>query len=219
MKVCTDTLLFGASLPIMGGESVIDIGAGTGILSLMAIQQGAGHATAVELTPEAASDCRENFLNSPWANQLCCIEGDIQSFNPSQRYDRVISNPPFFFKQQKSTNQLRRTARHDDSLSFAELLIAADQLMTDSGILCLLLPYYERDNICCLADEFGLQLDRLITLRSRASSAIKLAIFWFSRSSDKTLSESEIVVYDAYNQYTAQSSHYLKNYLLRFRHR
>ncbi|ROS05764.1 tRNA1Val (adenine37-N6)-methyltransferase [Sinobacterium caligoides] len=215
MKVCGDSLLFGASLPIRGGESIIDIGAGTGILSLMALQQGAATATAVEIDEATANECQENFLRSPWHGRLQCVCDDIQTYRSDRRFDLVISNPPFFANQQRSTQASRRTARHTDSLPFAQLISAADRLLHKQGLLCLLIPHYEIDTIVALCGQHGLQLQRQISIQGRAELPAKVAILWFQRRA--TAAEKQtIIMYQRGAEYSGQSRQLLQDYLLRF---
>ncbi len=126
MKVCTDAVLFGAMAPVNRGDRVLDIGTGTGVLSLMAAQLGAAQVTAVELTQQGYEEAHINFNNSPWANHLEAVHQDIQGFALTARcqYDLIICNPPFFENHSKTTNSLRKVARHNDLLPFADLIKA-----------------------------------------------------------------------------------------------
>jgi len=98
MKICTDSLLFGAMMPVKPMANVLDIGAGTGLLSLIAAQLGAGRITGVELMEDACREAAENFARSPWPERLRAVRQSIQDFaeNETGRYDLIISNPPFF---------------------------------------------------------------------------------------------------------------------------
>ena len=115
MKVCTDACIQGAftaayireQLP--GASPVLDIGAGTGLLSLMLAQSGNGTIDAVELDAAAAQQAAENFAASPWSERLRVFHTDIAHFNPAQRYPFIITNPPFFDNDLQGPHQ-RRTA-------------------------------------------------------------------------------------------------------------
>lgn len=159
MKVCSDSLLFGAMIPIEGASRILDIGAGTGILSLMQAQKlnsslsfnkesDSVSIIAVELTEEGAFEAAKNFKNSPWSNQLEIIKQDIQEFSkqyPTKHndlFDLIICNPPFFSQHSKTqrSNELRHIARHTDSLSFKDLFSSINRLLTLNGAAYFLIP-------------------------------------------------------------------------------
>lgn len=205
MKICSDSLLFGALIPVEGAQCILDIGAGTGILSLMQAQKinalktsaSNNSITAVELTHAAAEEAQKNVDNSPWTKQIEVIEQDIQSFankhDPEKAlgYDLVICNPPFFAKQSKtaSNNPLRHTARHNDSLSFEDLIISIDQLLSEKGKLFLLLPSSALHDVCFTAKEKGFYPVRQIDIAESEKHISKVAVLEFERGQhlDKTL--------------------------------
>ena len=137
MKVCTDAVLFGAMAPVNRGDRVLDIGTGTGVLSLMAAQLGAAQVTAVELTQQGYEEAHINFNNSPWADHLEAVHQDIQGFAMTARrqYDLIICNPPFFENHSKTTNSLRKVARHNDLLPFADLIESRRSVIIQSRII------------------------------------------------------------------------------------
>src|SRR5437763_249939 len=117
MKVCTDACLFGAwTVSTITNEKlpagyVLDIGAGTGLLSLMLVQQLKNSIIhAIEIDGAAAKQAGENFVASPWGEQLNIFNTAIQSFSPTQRYDFITTNPPFFQDDLASPNAQRNIA-------------------------------------------------------------------------------------------------------------
>jgi len=199
MKICSDSLLFGALIPIEGAKRVLDIGAGTGILSLMQAQKSNDvgsimpKITAVELTHAAAEEARENFDNSPWSQQLELIEQDIQSFAKQQLatkqtgYDLIICNPPFFAEQSKtaSNKPLRQTARHTDTLSFEDLINSIDLLLTATGKVFILLPITALASFYQLAENNSLYLSRQMDIAESREHNAKVTVLEFSRENPK----------------------------------
>lgn len=217
MKVCTDAVLFGAMADVPSSAKVLDIGAGTGVLSLMVAQLGAGQVTAVELTLPAYEEALLNFKNSPWASQLTIIHQDIQSvaLNLNTLYDLIICNPPFFTDHSKADNQLRNTARHTDELSFDDLLTSVNRLLAANGAFYVLLPVHAIESFKQLAFNVGLHLNRQIDFRGYAHNEAKVSALTFSRQAE-VFYKALHTIYQAERVYSEVSEHYLSPFLLRF---
>ena len=217
MKVCTDATLFGAMAPVRGGETVLDIGTGTGLLALMAAQLGAGSVTGVEMTAEACAEARHNFAQSPWAECLQAVHRDIQGFARESRrtYDLVIANPPFFDRHSRSAASLRNAARHTDSLPFPDLIEAVQRLLAERGLFYLLIPSHAVETLTHAAAQAGLHLVRHTEIRGLDHKPARLAALTFSRAAAPLRSDS-ITIYREKGIYTAQSEDYLRPFLLRF---
>ena len=147
MKVTTDACLFGAwcASEIKETEvkvvNALDIGAGTGLLSLMLAQQNNIEIDAVEIDEKAALQASENFESSPWKNRLKIIHGNILNLPLPRKYDCIISNPPFYENELQSGNALRNTAHHSHQLKLEELLDIINEKLEDNGLFYLLLPF------------------------------------------------------------------------------
>ena len=216
MKVCTDALIFGAMAPIQSGDSVLDIGAGTGILSLMAKQQGAAKVTAIELNRDAASQAQDNVSKSSWAKDIEVICCDICNYKTDEFFDLVIANPPFFEDHLKNPCEQRNTARHTDTLSYHALMTSADRLLNVAGTIYLLLPLHAKEKILESAAQLSLHLVKQIDYITMEGGKAKLAAFEFSRDCEHEFLHESITIYRGHQQYTQQSSAVLKHYLLRF---
>ncbi|MGS0680202.1 tRNA1(Val) (adenine(37)-N6)-methyltransferase [Shewanella sp. 125m-7] len=142
MPVSTDGVLLGAWAPLSQANTILDIGAGSGLLSLMAAQRSQARITAVELDLDSAIDCLHNFSASPWAGRLELVCSDIQGYcqNQPRQFDHIICNPPYFANGPQSNKTSRATARHTDSLSFDSLLGAIKQLLAADGQASIILP-------------------------------------------------------------------------------
>ncbi|GIU21888.1 methyltransferase [Shewanella schlegeliana] len=143
MPVSTDGVLLGAWAPLVQAKTILDIGAGSGLLSLMAAQRSQAKITAIELDSHAALDCQQNFNASHWSERLEVICCDIQAYcqqAQQQQFEHIICNPPYFASGPQSSDASRATARHTDSLSFDALLSAIKQLLAPQGAASLILP-------------------------------------------------------------------------------
>lgn len=153
MKVTTDACLFGAWLAQRLGRpenplQVLDIGTGTGLLSLMLAQAWPqARFTAVELDAHAAAQAAENVASSPFADRITVVPADIRSYRPLNTFDLVVSNPPFHEQQLASPKAARRQAHHDETLTLSELLTASRRLVAATGLLALLMPFYRREEV------------------------------------------------------------------------
>lgn len=140
MKVGTDGVLLGAWCPIGNAQHILDIGTGSGLIALMLAQRCEAQIVGVELDTEAALQAKENVLSSPFASRVKIVNSDIRDYTPSQLFDIVVSNPPFFTEGVIPPNQQRLQARHSQSLPYETLIDATYALLNPGGIFCVILP-------------------------------------------------------------------------------
>ncbi|MGZ8192316.1 MAG: tRNA1(Val) (adenine(37)-N6)-methyltransferase [Methylobacter sp.] len=217
MKVCTDAVLFGAMAPLHLDDRVLDIGTGTGVLALMAAQLGAAKVTGVELTQEAYEEAGINFNLSPWADRIEAVHQDIQGFAlaADNQYDLIMSNPPFFANHSKTTASLRNAARHNNLLSFPDLISSADKLLTEQGLFYVLIPVPAVEKFSVLALAGGFYLVNRIDYRGYAHTKAKVSALTFSRTA-LGFTAKILTIYESLGAYTKESEGYLQDFLLRF---
>jgi len=143
MKVGTDGVLLGAWAPIDNACRILDIGTGTGLIALMLAQQSDAIIDAVEIDEQACEEAKYNFEQSPWRDRLkvfCC---DFHLFTdmPREPYDMIVSNPPFFINSLKTNSTALTVARHNDMLSFNQLISGAQKLLSKTDRLCVIIPF------------------------------------------------------------------------------
>lgn len=146
MKVCTDSCLFGAWIEVINSNKILDIGAGTGLLSLMVAQRTKAQITAIEIDKSAFEQAKFNFENSIFNSNLTVIHISLQQFLLKQElpiFDTIICNPPFFKNYLKSNNLSINHAKHDIGLTLQDLANAIPILLSEKGIFYVLLPEYE----------------------------------------------------------------------------
>jgi len=145
MKVGIDGVLLGAWCNVVDTDHILDIGTGTGLIALMIAQRSNSLIDAIEIDSTAVLQASENVKHSPWANRIKVEEVSLQDFaaTTSQRYDLIVSNPPYFINSLKAPSEDRNVARHTDSLTHEELISNAIHLLKPEGRICIILPVNE----------------------------------------------------------------------------
>ena len=139
MKVGTDGTLLGAWA--RGGETVLDIGTGTGLLALMMAQRfPSSHVVGIDIDSEAVRQARENAAASPFAERIRMVEADIKTFHAAP-FNTIVCNPPYFIDSLECPDEQRTLARHASALTYRELIVAAQRLLADDGELSLVIPF------------------------------------------------------------------------------
>lgn len=139
MKVGTDGVLLGAWAP--GGKRILDIGAGTGLISLMMAQRfPEATVVGIDLDADACSQAGENVAASPFADRVNIVHCALQNFEASGLFDAIVSNPPFFVNSMKNPDNKRTMARHTDSLPFRDLFQGVKSLLSDEGVFSAIVP-------------------------------------------------------------------------------
>lgn len=140
MKVCTDACILGALAKHPKPFRILDIGAGTGLLSLMAAQRYICPIDAVEVQEQAFEIANENITNSPWDNRVQVFCSPIQEFSSDHQYDLIISNPPFFYRHKTPVDEARKLALHNSSLPYSDIVQSVLKYLSRDGKFYILLP-------------------------------------------------------------------------------
>ena len=170
MKVGTDGVLLGAwvSLPERGSE-VLDVGTGTGLLSLMIAQKFLNaKLTAIDIDRSSCIQAKENFQGSKWKDRINIEEVSFQDFclQSVQNYDLIIVNPPYFSNSLLAADSSRSLARHQKSLSLDELVIGVKKCLHPEGYFSIILPSNQKMKCLYCAKEVGLFPQRILNVRS-----------------------------------------------------
>ena len=145
MKVGTDGVLLGAwTMPSSYPHQILDVGTGTGLVAIMLAQRFTrSQIHAIDIDQASAEEAQFNAQSSPWSERLNITHCALQDYNPSNKYDLIVSNPPYFRNTTQSQDQARATARNNDSLSLEYLVEKSYELLNENGELAFIIPSNE----------------------------------------------------------------------------
>ena len=213
MKVGTDGVLLGCwsgyDAAAAGSPTIphryhyarcLDIGTGSGLIALMLAQRFPDALIdAIDIDKAAVEQAAENFAASPWSDRLHAYCAKLQEWSivnsqfansqfsilHSQLYSLIVSNPPYFQNSLKNPDKGRQTARHTDTLSFSELIHHSTRLLSENGILALILPAEAESEVCELAQAEGLSLTRITRVYSKESKPARRVLLAFGKSKSR----------------------------------
>ncbi len=219
MKVGTDSVLLGAWCPIDNNpKTILDIGAGTGILSLMLAQRtNADQIDAVEIDEDAYEQCVSNYENSPWSDRLFCYHAALDELveDPEDEYDIIISNPPFYAEDFKTDNTQRDLARFQDAMPFEELIEAVDLLLSENGIFAVIIPFKEEELFLNLCAEVELYPVKATHVSGSHKTPIVRSLLAFKRYELSVLVADELVIEINRHEYTDEYINLTKDFYLK----
>ena len=241
MKVCTDACLFGAWVSqksmVQNAINIVDIGTGTGLLSLMVAQvteNSKASITAIEIEAQAAAEANSNFNISKWSDRLKLVNDSIQNFtasiskddlvinelnNNKQLFDIVISNPPFYEGDLKSPDPNKNKAAHSTELPWNILVENVTSLLNNNGSFFVLVPTLRAYTMQKLAETHQLQLEEEVLVYNDAKHLPFRSFLHFTKVKpviDKEISvlRNKIVIKNTDNTYSTAFIELLKDYYL-----
>jgi len=227
MKIGTDAVLLGAWANLEHHpNSVLDIGAGTGVIALMLAQRSNEETIdAIEIDENAYEQCVGNFENSPWSDRLFCYHASLEEFTDEidYKYDLIISNPPFYSptlaspslpKGENIMSNSRKIARFYDALPFEHLVESVSKLLSDEGKFSVIIPFKEEENFIELASNINLFPNRITRVKGSPTSEIKRSLMEFSFNKND-LKINELIIEVERHQYTQDYINLTKDFYLK----
>lgn len=219
MKINTDGVLLGALVTSASAKTVLDIGAGTGVIAMMIAQRFPDAVIdAVEIDGAAAETAGKNFQGSPFANRLNMYATGFEQYfysHPERKYDLILSNPPFYINALEAATDKKNLAKHTDRFFFDALVTSAAKQLTNDGEFWLVLPIPTAQLVKQLASQYQLFIKHVVTLHSFADSDAHREIIAFCLSETKTITQ-RFVIYDAPKVYSEQYRQALKDFFTIF---
>ena len=185
MKIGTDGVLLGAWAQLNNPFSILDIGTGTGIIALQMAQKSyAEMIDALEIDGDAFEQAVDNFESSDWSDRLFCYHASLEEYalEIEEKYDFIISNPPFYTSTFKSNSmeESRSVARHSENMSYELLLKSTSQLLEEKGSCAFIIPFEEEENFLKIGLKNNLFPNRITRVKGASTSPIKRSLLQLS---------------------------------------
>ena len=216
MKVGTDAVLLGAWANLANVKNILEVGTGSGIISLMLAQRTSPHVqiVAIEIEKEDAQQARENILRSPWPDKITVHHQSLQDFKSNTTFDLIVSNPPYFINSHLPPSTKRSVARHAKTLTYPELILNAKKMLAPSGRLAIVLPFEEGKQFQSLASRDNLKLVRLLAFYSRAGKPQERWLFEFGQETQPFMPEV-LVLHGTGEEWSADYKNLTRDFYLK----
>lgn len=221
MKIGTDGVLLGAWCSLKDNTNkILDIGSGTGVISLMLAQRFNNITIdSVEIENNAYEQSVENFERSVWADRLFCFHSTFQDFAKERKedgetYDLIISNPPFYTDNVKNNNRARNKARSTSFLSFVELISGVSKILSNQGEFTTIIPFKEEAKFIEISKQNNLFLNKICRVKGNNNSDIKRSLLTFSFYKKK-LDENNLIIETSRHLYTDEYINLTKNFYIK----
>jgi tRNA1Val (adenine37-N6)-methyltransferase len=216
-KVGTDGVLLGASAGVNGVKKILDIGSGTGLIAIMIAQRCDAEIIAIEPDYDSFIQTCENVSLCKWRNKITVEHTNLQNYFPArEKFNLIVSNPPYFNDSLKNPDTRKSTARHNDSLTSDDLLKGVTRLMEDDGRLQLIMPYVEGNVLIAEAHKHELYCNNILKIKPLPTAEIRRLILTFSRSRLKTTETFLTIERGKRHEFTEEYINLTKDYYLKF---
>ena len=212
MKVGTDGVLLGSWVSCEKRNRILDVGSGTGLISLMVAQRNLDcKITGIEIDKDAFLESQLNVKNSNLKKRIKFYNVSLQKFTSKSKFDVVVSNPPFF--PANKSKEKRDVARHTNSLSFKDLIHYSTNLLSKNGVFCVIIPKKSQEYICTIAKEYKLFYNRVCYVKGNKSSKVKRVLMEFSFIKS-VFKKEHLVIEKSRHEYTDQYVHLCQKFYL-----
>lgn len=218
MKVGTDGVLAGALANFETAKRILDVGTGTGLIALMLAQRFSAEIVAIDINGVAVETAKLNVQNSIWKNRIEVFHSSIQNFNVLEKFDAIISNPPFYDENFKPPNNSRKIARHDDTLKPTELLACSYNILVDNGILSVIYPTHQAELFIEKAIKYRFYLARIVEIFPNPKSICVRKFITLSKIPPKKQNIETLIIENGNHRhdYTEQYKLLTKDFYLAF---
>jgi len=218
MPLSTDAILLGCWVKFTNESRILEVGSGTGILSLMLAQRYSDiKIHAIDSSTSACELSRKNFLKSKWSDRLIIEKADFHQFNPATKFDHLVSNPPFFEKSLPSKNPLISKAKHITDLSPFALVEKANSMLIPNGKISLIVEYHLGKKLLKDCHHHGFYPGKITKVKSKPTKPphrLLIELSTFVKNRNQTIIDS-LSIYDHSGKYSKDYLHLSKDFYLK----
>lgn len=216
-KVGTDGVLLGACADVTGITNILDIGSGTGLISIMLAQRCDAKIMAIEPEQQSFIQTCENVNQCPWPDRIKAVHTTLQNFSHEQGcFDLIVTNPPYFNNSLKNPDPGKAAARHTDSLTSEEIIKGVLKFMKEDGSFQLVLPYVEGNIFIAEAGKYGLYCNDILKIRPLPTSEIRRMILKFSKFHKKPAESFLTIEHGKRHEFTEEYKNLTRDFYLKF---
>ena len=216
-KVGTDGVLLGAGADVTGVKRILDIGSGTGLIAIMLAQRCDADIVAIEPDTESYRQACDNVKLCTWKSRIKVEHTDLQNYFPgNEKFDLIVSNPPYFTDSLKSPDPRKSAARHNDSLTSDEILTGVSRLLEDDGRVQLIMPYAEGNVFIAEAQNYGLYCNNILKIKPMPTSETRRLILTFSRQRLRTTETFLTIEHGKRHEFTKEYISLTEDFYLKF---
>lgn len=204
MKVGTDGVLLGAWAPVDNAKRILDVGTGTGLIAIQLAQRNRQTGiTAIEIDTAAAEQAMENVRCCPWADRIEVICTDFRNYQSEEKFDLIVSNPPYFVDALKCPDEQRRMARHTGGLNYDLLFRHSAHLLSIDGKISIVIPSEVEEAVIDAAWIHGLYPAQRTRVFTKPGKPCRRILLTFSPE-DKKCIEDNLCIEVEHNEYTPE---------------
>ena len=217
MKINTDGVLLGATVSADNPTRILDIGTGTGVITMMLAQRfPKAEVDAVEIDEEAFIRSQDNFQKSPFQSRLQGFQGSFEELKPNEKYDLIVSNPPFYTNSLHNPDSRKKLARHTDFDFFDKILVFAQEYLSEHGQLNLILPVELAEYVIDKGKALDLCLSKSFSIKSFADSEVIRNIITLTKQKVENTIQKDFIIYQEKGVYSEDYRTVLKPFFLAF---
>lgn len=199
MKIGVDAVLLGAWAGDGNATNILDIGTGCGVITLMLAQRNPNAViTGIDIDEKSIEEATENFSSSPWKERLIAIRKDFnQIVTDNEKYDLIVSNPPYFDSGVKNPTTRREIARHQDSLSPTEIVKRSRDIMAEDGKLAIVIPSEQSNSLIEKAEKAGLKVLRILDIQGNPGKPTKRTLIEFVNTEKQISCSHDLLILES----------------------